>query len=65
MVYLGFWFVAQIWSGTAELAGIGAGEGIAWWAHVGGFVAGLVLCKVFLRTRTVPRRTPRASLPLG
>lgn len=58
MVYLGFWFVAQVLSGAIELAGAGAGAGIAWWAHVGGFVAGLVLCRRFVRGRA-GRRSAR------
>jgi membrane associated rhomboid family serine protease len=37
-VFLGFWFLIQFLSGTAAAAG--PGGGIAWWAHVGGFVAG-------------------------
>lgn len=43
--YLGLWFAMQLWSGTQSLLGAhmaGAG-GVAWWAHIGGFVAGLVL----------------------
>lgn len=41
-VVLGFWFVMQLFSGVGS---IGAEEvgGVAYWAHVGGFVAGLVL----------------------
>ena len=37
-LYLGIWFVFQIVSGFSTSAG---GAGVAWWAHVGGFVAGL------------------------
>jgi membrane associated rhomboid family serine protease len=33
----------QLLQGTAELLTPTAGAGIAWWAHVGGFVAGAVL----------------------
>jgi membrane associated rhomboid family serine protease len=40
-VFVGLWFLVQLFQGTAELLlGISAG-GVAWWAHVGGFVAGL------------------------
>jgi membrane associated rhomboid family serine protease len=55
-VYLLFWFVMQFWMGSANLASAGRrGEsgGVAWWAHVGGFLAGLIL--VFLMR---PRRRP-------
>jgi membrane associated rhomboid family serine protease len=42
---LGFWFVIQVWSGS--LAGGQAGGGVAFWAHVGGFLAGVLLVGVF------------------
>lgn len=42
-VFVGLWFLVQLFQGTAELLlGISAGA-VAWWAHVGGFVAGLAL----------------------
>jgi membrane associated rhomboid family serine protease len=46
---LGYWFVAQFISGTATSiasANEAAGGGIAFWAHVGGFVAGVLLIKL-------------------
>jgi len=44
LVVLGLWFVLQFFSGLASL-GYQTAEsgGIAWWAHIGGFAAGLVL----------------------
>jgi membrane associated rhomboid family serine protease len=50
-VYLGFWFLSQLSSGLMSLGQLGAGNfsGIAWWAHVGGFVAGLLLVRAFVR----------------
>ena len=47
LVFLGFWFVSQLFSGLASI-GTAAG-GVAWWAHVGGFLVGLVLCPLFAR----------------
>jgi len=47
-VFLGFWFVLQFFSGTSSL--LSRAEqytGIAWWAHIGGFVGGIVLLFVF------------------
>jgi membrane associated rhomboid family serine protease len=41
---LGFWIVFQVFSGFA--AGV-ASSGVAWWAHVGGFVAGMALIYLF------------------
>lgn len=58
IAYLGLWFVMQFLSGTMELAAAeSAGGGVAWWAHAGGFVAGMVLLPLFLIGR--PRLRPR------
>ncbi len=49
-VMLGYWFVLQFFAGAAELSVAHAGKdvgGVAVWAHVGGFVAGVVMIKVF------------------
>jgi membrane associated rhomboid family serine protease len=43
IIYLVVWFAMQLVSGLASLHGSGADAGgVAWWAHVGGFVAGVV-----------------------
>jgi membrane associated rhomboid family serine protease len=42
VTYLGFWALTQVFSGTLSLLS-GSVGGIAWWAHVGGFVAGIAL----------------------
>jgi len=47
VVFLGLWFLLQFLSGTASLGRAAATGGVAWWAHVGGFVAGMVFLKVF------------------
>jgi membrane associated rhomboid family serine protease len=55
-VVLGFWFLGQFLSGAATAiayASQTSGGGIAFWAHVGGFVAGIGLIKLF---PTRPRR---------
>ncbi len=55
-VVLGFWFVGQFLSGAATSIAYTSPTsrgGIAFWAHVGGFVAGLGLIKLF---PTRPRR---------
>jgi membrane associated rhomboid family serine protease len=60
VTYLLFWFLSQVLSGT--LAGLSASQvgGIAFWAHVGGFVAGVVLHRLFiLPERERPRRFER------
>jgi membrane associated rhomboid family serine protease len=60
-VMLGYWFVLQFLSGTAtSLAYEGRNVGgIAFWAHVGGFVAGVVLIKLF------PERQRRYRYDVG
>ncbi len=56
VVYLGVWFVSQLFSGTLALASPGQVGGIAWWAHIGGFAAGLLLCRLFAWRRRAVRR---------
>jgi len=51
VLYLGIWFFSQLFSGTLALAGPQNVGGIAWWAHVGGFVGGMLLCGLFVRRR--------------
>ena len=50
VVLIGFWFVTQIFSGLAEIGRATAGSGVAWWAHIGGFIAGAILIWFFRRT---------------
>lgn len=42
--FLGLWFVEQLISGVGSLAPVSgiSGGGVAWWAHIGGFVFGLI-----------------------
>ena len=43
LVFLGLWFVQQFFSGLGSLGPANAAsEGVAWWAHIGGFVFGLL-----------------------
>jgi len=44
-VVLGFWFVLQLFDGVLALGGADVG-GVAVWAHIGGFVAGMVMAKL-------------------
>lgn len=45
-VVLGFWFVIQLFYGLSSL-GISQGGGVAFWAHIGGFAAGILLIYLF------------------
>jgi membrane associated rhomboid family serine protease len=66
-IFLGIWFVLQLLSAGASPGNVG---GVAFWAHIGGFVAGLVFIKIFdwiprtglnrgLQQYTERQRTPR------
>jgi membrane associated rhomboid family serine protease len=50
VVYLGLWFALQLLSGLLEPAHVARGGGVAWWAHIGGFAAGVALVPL-LRSR--------------
>jgi rhomboid family protein len=59
LLVLGFWFVQQFLFGVFSLgmpAAAAEGGGVAFWAHAGGFLAGLVLVHLFAR----PERRPRS-----
>ncbi len=49
-LFLGIWFLIQFFSGALALASGGTYGGVAWWAHIGGFVVGIVLILL------IPRR---------
>ena len=53
VIFLLFWFASQLFSGFLSLGGA-SGSGVAWWAHVGGFVFGLLGAFLF-----TGRRGPR------
>jgi membrane associated rhomboid family serine protease len=48
-IILGYWFVLNFLSGTATSLAVQGGNmgGVAFWAHVGGFISGALLVKVF------------------
>ena len=69
-VFLGLWFLLQFINAAASQ---GVGGGIAWWAHIGGFIFGIVFLKLFaalpdtgvsrrMRQHTVKRKTPRLQV---
>ena len=49
-IVLGLWFVLQLFSGVLSLGGPDVG-GVAFWAHIGGFVTGMVLAKILSKRR--------------
>jgi membrane associated rhomboid family serine protease len=69
--FLAIWFTIQFFGAT--LSGTIGGGGIAWWAHVGGFVAGIIFLGLFMyfprfgasdavRRSTVKKKTPRLQV---
>jgi rhomboid family protein len=51
VLYLGLWFISQVFSGTTALATGMPTDNVAFLAHVGGFVSGIVLMPLFVRRR--------------
>jgi membrane associated rhomboid family serine protease len=60
-VLLGYWFLIQILAGTASP---GTGGGVAFWAHVGGFAAGVLLVKPFENRQLVDAKRAKRKLDL-
>jgi hypothetical protein len=69
-VFLGLWFVLQFINAAGSH---GLGGGIAWWAHIGGFLFGMLFLKLFgllpetgissgMRQFTAKKKTPRLQL---
>ena len=64
--FLGFWFLLQFLNAAGTQAGSG---GIAWWAHVGGFVFGILFLKIFIKipplglTDRLQKTTPERKTP--
>jgi membrane associated rhomboid family serine protease len=46
-LFLGFWFVFQLWEGGFSILHPEAGGGVAFFAHIGGFVFGLATVRLF------------------
>lgn len=68
--FLGIWFILQLLSATATNAN---SSNIAWWAHIGGFLAGILFLRLFLkipatgasnwlRRATSKRKTPHLQV---
>ena len=45
--YAIIWFILQFMQGFVDLVSPSMGAGIAWWAHIGGFVGGVILIPIF------------------
>lgn len=54
LIFLIFWFFTQLYSGLFMVDG-GSASGIAWWAHIGGFLFGMLMVSFFARRRATYR----------
>jgi membrane associated rhomboid family serine protease len=56
-VMIGLWFVLQLFSGFAALGAASDVGGVAFWAHIGGFIAGAILVWLFRDRDAVARQS--------
>jgi membrane associated rhomboid family serine protease len=49
IAFLGLWVLIQLHSATTAMIFGGVAVDVAWWAHLGGFIAGSALYRLFLR----------------
>ena len=59
IIYLLFWFVAQLYYGLADGSQGAIVGGVAWWAHVGGFLFGMAVAPLLIERRPAARRVFR------
>ena len=60
VVFLGWWFLLQFLNGSMSLVGPKDAGGVAWWAHVGGFMFGMGVSLLAAR-QARPRRADREA----
>ncbi len=56
-IYIAIWFIGQVFSGTYHLLFSPSVTGIAFWAHIGGFLGGLLLYRLFLSPKRKRKKT--------
>ncbi|HKH46071.1 MAG TPA: rhomboid family intramembrane serine protease [Thermoanaerobaculia bacterium] len=62
LVYLPIWFLLQVFSGVSSLRAVDAAAGgVAWWAHIGGFIAGPLLLLLLGGGRRRPPPEPERT----
>jgi membrane associated rhomboid family serine protease len=49
-IILGYWFLLQFLAGVSSV-GVSATGGVAWWAHIGGFLLGMLITGLSLGDR--------------
>lgn len=64
LIFLGIWFVSQLYSGVLSLSTTASQwGGVAWWAHIGGFLFGLIAARLFAQRRQPTRWYPDEYYP--
>ena len=58
VIFIGIWFIGQFLSGTFDLVLGSAGTGIAFWAHIGGFLGGLTIYRAFTKNKEEVYKMP-------
>jgi membrane associated rhomboid family serine protease len=61
-LWLGIWFVMQVFPGVLSLGAPAGHGGVAYFAHIGGFIAGVVLIKLLGGDKIRARQRQRAYL---
>jgi len=61
LIFLGGWFVLQLVE-ASQPNQFGMAEGVAWWAHIGGFVAGLMMMPLLAGLRAGHERSDRFDI---
>lgn len=56
ILLIGFWFVIQLFSGVGSVANAQSGGGVAYMAHVGGFIFGAITARLFEGFRPIEER---------
>jgi membrane associated rhomboid family serine protease len=51
ITFLGLWVILQLYKATTAIVFTNTPVDVAWWAHVGGFIAGSVLYRFFLNNK--------------
>jgi membrane associated rhomboid family serine protease len=52
IAFLGLWLIIQLHDATTSIVMEGAVVDVAWWAHIGGFIVGSLLYRLFIKKQT-------------
>ncbi|MDD5579484.1 MAG: rhomboid family intramembrane serine protease [Methylobacter sp.] len=55
IAFLGLWIIIQLHNATTSILFEGVTVDVAWWAHLGGFIAGSILYRLFLRKEQIQK----------